>query len=132
MAVITVQISPSAALEEIVGQIRGIQRGYPSFRGNPDTNIRHYIDWLEDLIVNHHENIDSIDEHEVKNAPANIRWQIGGGKEISFMPSSALQTINQLVKQFASNYWATEAVSSFLSTYGNKLDCMLVAYSVEA
>ena len=84
-----------------------------------------YADWLENLIINQSDALDTIETDRPKNAPGPIVWVDADKRRFSFMASDALFRLVLLARAAGLSTPETEEAQAFCARYGNKLDALL-------
>ncbi|WP_295401708.1 hypothetical protein [uncultured Thiocystis sp.] len=89
-----------------------------------------YADWLENLIINQSDALDTIETDRPKNAPGPIVWVDADKRRFSFMASDALFRLVLLARAAGLSTPETEEAQAFCARYGNKLDALLTTVQV--
>lgn len=84
-----------------------------------------YADWLENLIINHADALDTVETDRPKNAPGPIVWVDADKRRFSFLASDALFRLVLLARAAGLSTPETEEAQAFCARYGNKLDALL-------
>ncbi|MBK5963849.1 hypothetical protein CCR95_07050 [Thiocystis minor] len=89
-----------------------------------------YADWLENLIINQSDALDTIETDRPKNAPGPIVWVDADKRRFSFLASDALFRLVLLARAAGLSTPETEEAQAFCARYGNKLDALLTTVQV--
>lgn len=91
----------------------------------PYAEFRVWADWLESLISNYADELDSIETEVPIGLPGTIAWVDETDNRYKFMPSTALGQLLLLARQGGLPTGKAQQAESFCIRYGNKLDAIL-------
>jgi len=105
-------------------------RAYLQDEGQEDSNplsLDIYADWLEALLVNFSDEIDGIEEEQLKPGaiPGAITWVDEAGGTHRFLPSDAIGKLVATARQGCLSTELTNQADEFCRQFGNKVDAIL-------
>lgn len=125
-------LSNSELLEEVYENARRAADGGVSLPSEEMMLLAAQCDWLEDLISNFADELDSIAEEKAEGAPGPVNWQGLDGKSHRFMASSAITSLSLRGRDQGLSDQHYDSVCQFIRDHGNKLDAMLNVLEVAA
>jgi len=84
-------------------------------------------DWLEELLSNYSDELDAIENEQIKRPPGSIAWMTESGEAVRFMPSDAISQLRLLARLGGLTDELANQAEQFCLRYGDKLDAVVAA-----
>ncbi|WP_298434906.1 hypothetical protein [Ottowia sp.] len=120
-------LTNSAMLEEVLSRARRTLECAGGMEPEARRLLDNQADWLEDLLTNMADELDTIGSARPASEPGAILWIDGQGRDTLFMPSDAVRNLFELAKLGGLDIRHADHCKWFCSKHGTTLDAVVSA-----